>query len=60
MEKWLKMDAEKIRQKASLFQQSMELRTERVTRGILNNLCVFIRFSDQDHIWCGQVEHCPH
>lgn len=48
VEKWLKMDGEKIRRKASLFQESMTLRTEKVTRGILNNLCVFIRFNDQE------------
>jgi len=48
IEKWLKEDADKIRQKAAEFQQTMTIRTERVTRGTLNNVCVFIRFSDQE------------
>lgn len=48
VEKWLKQDADKIRQIATEFQQSMTIRTDRVTRGTLNNICVFIRFSDQD------------
>jgi M6 family metalloprotease-like protein len=45
---WLKIDSNLIRQRREEFQQTMPQRIERTSRSVLNNISVFIRFSDQE------------
>ncbi|MDO9577323.1 MAG: M6 family metalloprotease domain-containing protein, partial [Candidatus Cloacimonadales bacterium] len=45
---WLKIDSNLILQRREEFQQTMTQRIERPNRNTLNNLSIFIRFSDQE------------